>query len=301
MSTALTAAVRANGLGKRFGKKWALQDCTFDVPEGSVCGLVGANGAGKTTLLRLLVGLSTPTTGTAEVSGQRPGDDVGFLREIGYLAQEIPLYRRWDTEDHLQMGAHLNSGWDDAGTRDRLRSLGIPFDQRVGTLSGGQRAQVALALALGKRPRVLLLDEPVAALDPLARREFLSTLSEAVAEGDLTVVLSSHLVADLERVCDHLVVLANSRTMLAADLDDVLASHRVLTAPRRDTATIERDHHVLRQELTPRQVSLWVRLNGPVHDPVWQVDDLGLEDIVLAYLGADGSQPAALSPVGGVR
>ncbi len=301
MSTALSAAVRAAGLGKRFGKKWALQDCTFDVPEGAVCGLVGANGAGKTTLLRLLVGLSTPTTGTADVSAQRPGDDVGFLREVGYLAQEIPLYRRWDTEDHLQMGAHLNANWDDAGARDRLRALGIPFDQRVGTLSGGQRAQVALALALAKRPRVLLLDEPVAALDPLARREFLSTLSEAVADGDLTVLLSSHLVADLERVCDHLVVLANSKTMLAADLDDVLASHRVLTAPRRDTSAIERDHNVLRQESTPRQVSLWVRLNGPVHDPAWQVDDVGLEDIVLAYLGADGTQPAALSPVGGAR
>jgi ABC-2 type transport system ATP-binding protein len=297
----MSAAIVTDGLGKRYRSKWALRDCGLEVPEGRVCGLVGANGAGKTTLLRLLAGLSRPSAGSAEVAGRAPSDDAAFLGEIGYLAQEIPLYKRWSAEDHLRMGAHLNRSWDDVASRDRLRALRIPLDQRVGTLSGGQRAQVALALALAKHPRVLLLDEPVAALDPLARREFLRTLGEAVADGDLTVVLSSHLVADLERVCDHLVVLAESRTVLADELDEVLASHRLLTGPRRDTAAVERQHTVLRIERTHRQVSLWVRLNGPLHDPGWQVAELGLEEIMLAYLGLTGSEPdeRVLSEVAG--
>ncbi|MDX6257861.1 MAG: type transport system ATP-binding protein [Frankiales bacterium] len=280
----MTAAVQVAGLGKRYGKKWALQDATFDLPAGRVCGLVGANGAGKTTLLRMLAGLSKPTAGSAIVEGRVPGDEVDFLSEVGYLAQEVPLYVRWTAEDHLRMGAALNPGWDDKGARDRLESLGIPFDQRVGTLSGGQRAQVALAIALSKKPSVLLLDEPVAALDPLARRDFLSTLTEAVADTDLTVILSTHLVSDLERVCDHLVVLDAAHTMLAEGVDEVMATHRLLTAARRDIRDLERDHTVLRVEQTPRQVSVWVKLEGPVHDPLWQVSELGLEDIVLAYL-----------------
>ena len=286
------SAIVTEGLGKRYGSKWALRDCTFAVPAGRVCGLVGANGAGKTTLLRLLTGLSRPTAGRAEVVGQVPGDRSEFLGEIGYLAQDVPLYRRWSVADHLRMGAHLNPRWDDAAGRERLRALRIPLEQKVGTLSGGQRAQVALALALAKRPRVLMLDEPVAALDPLARRNFLSTLAEAVTDGELTIILSSHLVADLERVCDHLVVLAESRTVLAAELDDVLATHRLLTGPRRDTTAIEREHTVLRSERTHRQVSLWVRLDGPLHDPNWQVEELNLEEIMLAYLGLGSSERA---------
>jgi ABC-2 type transport system ATP-binding protein len=290
----VTAALTTSGLGRRFGSRWAVQDCTLSIPEGRVCGLVGANGAGKTTLLRMLAGLSTPTTGDLEVCGRRPGDDVAFLSDVGFLAQEIPLHKRWNAEDHLRFGAAMNPRWDDAVARERLHALQIPFEQPIRTLSGGQRAQVALALCLGKRPRVLLLDEPVAALDPLARREFLSTLASAVADGDLTVVLSSHLVTDLERICDYLVVLAASQTMLAADIEDVLATHRILTSPRRDTSAIERDHVVLQRESTQRQTSLWVRLNGPVHDPAWQVDELGLEDIVLAYLGSQ--HPLERSP-----
>jgi ABC-2 type transport system ATP-binding protein len=291
----VTAAVQVSGLGKRFGRKWALQDSTFEIPAGKICGLVGANGAGKTTLLRLLSGLSTPSAGSAQVVGMAPGDRAEFLSQVGYLAQEIPLYQRWDAEDHLRMGAALNPRWDDATARGRLLDLGIPLDQRIGTLSGGQRAQVALALALGKRPAVLLLDEPVAALDPLARRDFLSTLTEAAADltsDGLTILLSTHLVSDLERVCDHLVVLDRSRTMLAADVDEVMTTHRLLTAPRRDLTALQRDHTVLRVEETQRQTSAWVRLQGPLVDPTWQVDDLGLEDIVLAYLD-NGRRPGA--------
>ncbi len=284
-------AIVADGLGKRYGAKWALRDCSFAIPQGRVCGLVGANGAGKTTLLRMLSGLSRPTTGRAEVAGQTPRDAVEYLGEIGYLAQDVPLYRRWSVTDHLRMGAHLNPRWEDTAGRERLRALRIPLEQKVGTLSGGQRAQVALALALAKQPHVLMLDEPVAALDPLARRGFLSTLSEAVADGELTVILSSHLVADLERVCDHVIVLSDAQTLLADDLDDVLATHRLLTGPRRDTAAIERDHTVLRIEKTHRQVSMWVQLHGPLHDPNWHVEELGLEEIMLAYLGLGSAAP----------
>jgi ABC-2 type transport system ATP-binding protein len=278
-------AVSAAALGKRFKNKWALADCAFDIPEGKICGLVGSNGAGKTTLLRLITGLAKPSSGTVAVFGQAPADTREFLHDVGFLAQDVPLYKRWNSEDHLALGAHLNPRWDDGLTRDRIRSLGIPLDQRVGTLSGGQRAQVALAMALGKGPRLLLLDEPVAALDPLARRDFLAVLAEAVAEGDLTVILSSHLVGDLERICDHLVLLDTGRLALAADLEDVLASHRLLTAPRRNTFALERDHTVLRLERTQRQVSAWVRLDAPLHDPGWEVRELGLEDIALAYMG----------------
>ena len=286
----MSAAIETTGLGRRFGSKWAVQDCTIAVPEGRVCGLVGANGAGKTTLLRMLAGLSRPSAGSAMVCGRAPADTTAYLRDVGFLAQEIPLHRRWTAADHLRFGAATNPRWDDAIARDRLRSLGIPLDQQVRTLSGGQRAQVALALCLGKRPRVLMLDEPVAALDPLARREFLSSLASAVAEGELTVVLSSHLVGDLERICDYLVVLAASKTVLAADIEDVLATHRLLVGPRRDTTSIERDHVVLHRESTARQTSLWTRLNGAVHDPAWQIEELSLEDIVLAYLGAGRSR-----------
>jgi ABC-2 type transport system ATP-binding protein len=278
-------AIITAGLGKRFGRTWAVRDCTFEVPAGSLCALVGGNGAGKTTLLRMLVGLSRPTVGKLDVAGRPPADNVSFLADVGFLAQETPLYRRWTAEDHLAFGAHLNPRWDDAGTRDRLGRLGIPLDRRVETLSGGMRAQVALALALGKRPRVLLLDEPVAALDPLARRDFLATLTAAVADENLTVLLSSHLLADLERVCDHLVLLSTGRLELCADIDEMAAAHKRLTAPARDTVLLERDHHVVQVERTPRQVSVIARMGiGPIEDG-WHIEDVGLEEIVLAYLG----------------
>jgi ABC-2 type transport system ATP-binding protein len=173
--------------------------------------------------------------------------------------------------------------------RTRLAELRIPLDRPVGKLSGGQRAQVALTLTLAKRPRVLLLDEPVAALDPLARRNFLATLAAAVADAEagLTVVLSSHLIADLERVCDHLILLAGSRVQLCGDIDTLLAEHKVLVGPRKDTTPIERAHTVVHTVTTPRQSTLLVRLNGPVIDPAYQAEDVTLEELVLAYMGAD--------------
>ena len=280
-------AVVTSGLTKCYGKVRALTDCTISVPEGRISALIGPNGAGKTTLLRLLAGLARPTAGQVTVNGTTPRQDPAFLAGIGFLAQDIPLYRRLSAEDHVRAGAHLNPRWDAESVRERLTSLKIPLNRAVGKLSGGQRAQVALALILAKRPRMLLLDEPVAALDPLARRNFLGLLADAVAAGGLTVVLSSHLVADLERVCDHLIMLASSHVQLCGDIEDLLAEHQVLTGPRKDTTAIEQSHRVVQVTRTPRQTTLLLRLNGPVIDPAFQASDVGLEELVLGYMGQD--------------
>jgi ABC-2 type transport system ATP-binding protein len=302
MSTLTAPAIAATGLGKRYGSRWALRDCSVLVPRGHVSALVGPNGAGKTTLLKILAGLSAPSTGEAAVLGRVPGQTGEFLASIGYLAQDVPLYKRLSADDHLGIGAHLNRRWDAAGARARLARLRIPTDRPVATLSGGQRAQVGLSLALAKRPQVLLLDEPVAALDPLARREFLASLTEAAADGDLSVIVSSHLLHDLERVCDHLILLAGSRTRLCGGIDDVLASHRVLVGPRRDIADAGRGLHVIKATQTTRQTRLLVRLGNPVLGPSWAVTEAGLEDIVLAYMG-DGNTPTAtaLTAIGPAR
>jgi ABC-2 type transport system ATP-binding protein len=302
----MTAVIETRGLTKRYRQVTALADCTVSVPEGRISALVGPNGAGKTTLLRLLAGLAAPTAGQATVLGGAPRQDPAYLAEVGFLAQEIPLYRRFTAEDHIGMGAHLNPRWDGESVRTRLRGLKIPLDRPVGTLSGGQRAQVALALTLAKRPKLLLLDEPLAALDPLARRNFLATLTEAAADGGLTIVLSSHLLADIERVCDHLILVASSHVQLCGDIDTVLGQHRILVGPRKDTTALARAHAIVREDTTPRQTTLLVRLNGPVPDPAWSVEEPNLEEIVLAYMSQDEAggtdRPAAtLSAVGGER
>ncbi len=293
-------AIETMGLGKRFGSLWALQDCSIHVPQGVVAALVGPNGAGKTTLLRMLVGLRTPSAGHAVVLDRSPGPDSEFLASIGYLAQEAPLYKRLSAADHLELGGHLNARWDKEVATSRLVSLRIPLDRPIGALSGGQRAQVALGLALAKKPQVLLLDEPVAALDPLARREFLASLTAAVADGDLTVVLSSHLLHDLERVCDHIILLAASRTQLCDSIDNVLESHKALVGPRQSVAEAERVFDVVRAVHSERQTRLLVRLNGPVLDPKWDVSDVGLEDIVVAYMGNADSAAAGSPSLTGV-
>jgi ABC-2 type transport system ATP-binding protein len=303
----MTAVIETSGLTKRYRRVTALGDCTISVPESRISALVGPNGAGKTTLLRLLAGLAAPTAGLAAVLGGPPRQDPAYLAEIGFLAQEIPLYRRRTARDHIGMGAHLNPHWDGESVRARLGGLKIPLDRPVGTLSGGQRAQVALALTLAKRPRLLLLDEPLAALDPLARRNFLATLAEAAAGGNLTIVLSSHLIADIDRVCDHLILLAASRVQLCGDIQTLLAGHRILIGPRKDTTAIARTHTIVREDATARQTTLLVRLNGPVIDPAWTVEEPTLEEIVLGYMSQDqddhgtGREAARLSAVGGDR
>jgi ABC-2 type transport system ATP-binding protein len=281
----VTAVLQTHGLGKNYGRRTALSDCTLDVPAGRVVGLVGPNGAGKTTLLNLAVGMLTPTSGTIEVLGGRPAAGPAQLAKIGFVAQDTPTYAGLSVEDHLQFGARLNPGWDDALARSRIERLGLDPTQRAGKLSGGQRAQLALTLGVAKRPELLILDEPVASLDPLARREFLQDLMEAVAEHELSVVLSSHLVSDLERVCDYLIVLVASRVQLAGDLDALLATHHRLTGARRDPDTLPADQHVISASHTDRQTTLLVRTDGPIHDPAWTVGQLSLEDLVLAYMG----------------
>jgi ABC-2 type transport system ATP-binding protein len=281
--------IETHGLSKRYRRVTALSEATITVPEGRISALAGPNGAGKTTLLRLLTGLARPTAGDVAVLGGTPRQDPAFLAGIGFLAQEIPLYRRFTAEDHIGIGAHLNPRWDAGSVRQRLKGLSIPLDQAVGTLSGGQRAQVALALTLAKRPSVLLLDEPVAALDPLARRHFLATLAEAVAGGGLTVMLSSHLVADLERVCDHLILLSSSRVQLCGDIDTLLTEHQILVGPRKDTTALEKTHTVVQATRTARQTTLLIRRNGPVIDPAFEAADVSLEELVLGYMGQDAA------------
>src|SRR5437764_5356507 len=288
------AALEAAGLGKRYGSKWALRDCSLELATGSVSALVGPNGAGKTTLLQLAVGLSRPSAGSVTVLGHSPLTDAqSLLPRIGFVAQEHPLYRGFTVSDTLKLGRKLNPSWDESAALARIEHLGLPLGQKVGKLSGGQQAQIALTLALAKRPEVLLLDEPVASLDPLARREFLQSVMEAVAETGMTVVLSSHIVADLERVCDHLVILSQARPLLIGAIDDVVASHRLLTGPRADAADVNRVHDVIRATHTKRQTSLVVRANGHVYDAAWELHEIDLEEIVLAYLGYGVDDEAA--------
>lgn len=280
----MTAALAASGLGKRYGRRWALTDCTLHVPQGRVVGLVGPNGAGKTTLLHLAVGLMRPTTGSIEVLGRQPADDAGQLSRVGFVAQDTPAYSWLSVDDHLRLGAWLNPGWDDKLAERRIGQLGLDPGQRAGKLSGGERAQLALTLAVAKRPELLILDEPVASLDPLARREFLQLLMATVTEDELSIVLSSHLVADLERVCDYLVVLASSRVQVAGEVDQLLATHRRLIGPRCGPRALPADHEVIQESHTDVQSTLLVRCDGPVYDPAWTVEELSLEDLVLAYM-----------------
>ncbi len=215
----MSSVLSTEGLSKRYGSRWALERCTLEIPACHIVGLVGPNGAGKTTLLQLAVGLLEPTAGSIRVLGHDPRDGPGPLRRVGFVAQDTPTYAGMTVADHLAMGSWLNEGWDRALAEGRIEELGLDPAQRAGSLSGGQRAQLALTLAIAKRPELLLLDEPVASLDPLARRDFLRHLMAAVVEQGMSVVLSSHLVADLERVCDHLVVLCAARVQVAGELD----------------------------------------------------------------------------------
>jgi ABC-2 type transport system ATP-binding protein len=279
-------ALETSGLGKRYKQSWALRDCSLTLPAGRIAGLVGPNGAGKTTLLHLAVGLLRSNAGSIRVLGANPYDNRDLLARIGFLAQDTPLYQDFTGTELLTLGRKLNRRWDDVFARERLAKLGVPLDRKVATLSGGQRAQLALALAIAKRPELLLLDEPVASLDPLARREFLQTLIAIVAEFGLTVVLSSHLVADLERVCDHLIVLSEGQVQVFGETDDLLAAHRLLVGPRSPHTGIAGVAQVVRASDTERQTTVLARVNGPIPDPMWTVNEVTLEELVLAYLGA---------------
>jgi len=280
----MTTVVEARGLSKRYRQVQALADCTLSIPAGQVVGLVGPNGAGKTTLLHLATGLIAPTSGAIEVLGGRPASSPAQLARVGFVAQDTPTYAALSVADHLRLGERMNPGWDAALAHDRIRRLGLEAAKRAGKLSGGQRAQLALTLAIAKRPELLILDEPVASLDPLARREFLQSLMEHTADQQVSVVLSSHLVADLERVCDYLIVLVASRVRVAGEVDRLLAAHRLVTGPRRDPAALPVGWEVVTASHTDRQSTLLIRTEAAIHDPAWTVTQVTLEDMVLGYM-----------------
>ena len=289
----MTAAVETRALGCRFGDLWALRDCTFEIPPGSVAALVGPNGAGKSTLLNLLVGLLPASEGGARVFGDVPDDRPAFLGRVGFVAQDAPLYRDFSAADHLRMARHLNRVWHEDETRERLRAARVPLDRRASTLSGGQRAQLALALAAGKQPDLLLLDEPLASLDPIARRDFLQTLMSTSATGT-TVMLSSHLIGDLAHVCDFLIVIVAGRVRLAGNLDELLAQHRWVVASADDAARLPAGVDVVIAYEQERNARLLVRTTGPLLNPALVTAPVDLEDLVLAYLESrPGEQDAA--------
>ncbi|SNS51312.1 ABC-2 type transport system ATP-binding protein [Streptosporangium subroseum] len=292
----MTSVLQAQALGKRYGKRWALRECTIDIPAGHVVGLVGPNGAGKTTLLKLAGGQLEPTAGDITVLGGRPGGTPAQLARVGFVAQDTPVYAGLTVADHLRLGARLNPRWDDGMARERIAQLGLVPTHRAGKLSGGQRAQLALTLGLAKRPELLILDEPVASLDPLARREFLQGLTEATVAHDFNVVLSSHLVSDLERVCDFMIVLVDSRVQMAGEVDRLLATHHRLTGPRRDPDRLPADQHVISAHHTDRQSTFVVRADAPIHDPAWTVTRLSLEDLVLAYMDRQTAENRRVAP-----
>jgi ABC-2 type transport system ATP-binding protein len=283
----MIAPIEATGLGKRFGRTWALHDCSIRVPAGKIAGLVGPNGAGKTTFLHLAAGLLRPTLGEIAVFGRSPQDQLLLLLDrVGFVAQDTPLYSGFSVGDMLRFGRRLNRRWDQGAAEERLWTLNIAFDKKVGQLSGGQRSQVALALALGKHPELLLLDEPVARLDPLARREFMGRLTEAVAEEGSTVLLSSHVMADLERVCDYLIIIAAGRVQVAGDIEALLASHHLLVGPRVNQDVRLNGVELVKSQHTERQSSLWIRGPVPTLGAGWREEPLPLEELVITYLSA---------------
>jgi ABC-2 type transport system ATP-binding protein len=282
--TATEYALRTDGLGKRYRRTWALRDCSLSVPTGRVTALVGPNGAGKSTFLRLVVGLLAPTTGSVQVLGESPATNTPqVLSRIGFLAQDHPLYKHFTVAELLRLGRSCNLRFDQGLAERRLAQLEIPLDRKAGALSGGQQAQVALALALAKRPDLLVLDEPMASLDPVARLEFLQALMSAVATDGMTVLFSSHVVPELERVCDHLIVLNHSRVTLAGDIDSLVGEHRMLVGPR-TTADLDKAGTVVEATHSERHTTLLVRDGGGPAAPGWQPSPVGLEDLVLAYL-----------------
>ncbi len=280
----MTNVLEARGLGKQYRGRWALEDCYLSIPAGSVVGLVGPNGAGKTTLLHLATGLIRPSAGTIEVLGGRPAANRRQLAKVGFVAQDTPTYASMSIADHLRLGAHLNRGWDSQFARDRIEKLGLDPKLRVGRLSGGQRAQIALTMAIAKAPELLILDEPVAALDPLARREFIEALLEAVTAYEMSVVLSSHLISDLELACDYLIVLSGVRVQLAGQVDELLHDHRQLTAVDTEPGRLPHEGDVIAARRADRRTTVVVRSQAPLHDADWTVSQVGLEELVLAYM-----------------
>ncbi|PRY56903.1 ABC transporter ATP-binding protein [Glycomyces artemisiae] len=279
-----TPVIATNALTKRYGPHAALTDVTLDIPAGRIVGLVGPNGAGKSTLLALAAGLIRPTAGTIDVLGNRPAADAAQLARVGFVAQDTPVYAQLTVADHLRLGEKLNPRWDAKLADERLRQTGLDPAKKAGRLSGGQKAQLALTLAAAKRPDLMIFDEPVAALDPLARRSFLQSLMEFVADMDVSVLLSSHLIADVERVCDHLVILAESRVQVAGEIDDLTAAHHRIVGPRGALDQLPPGVDVVAADHTDRQTTLIVHNTAGAPLDLPGAEPIGLEDMVLTYL-----------------
>ena len=281
-----TAALETNDLGKRYRTKWGLRDCSLTLPKGRVAALVGPNGSGKSTLLRMTAGITRPTTGDIAVFGTSPQHQtVDAVSRIGYLDQERPLYKTFKVSEMLRMGRELNPRWDDAAARSYLGELDIALDIRVGKLSVGQQAQVALTLCISKRPELLLLDEPVAALDPLARSQLMQVLLSSVVEYGTTVLLSSHALSDLEVACDYLIILSAARVTLADDLEHVRDAHRLLVGPLRPRSDVPAGATVVSAIDTERQSTWLVSCDRPISDPSWDVAEPTLETVFIALTG----------------
>jgi ABC-2 type transport system ATP-binding protein len=293
--------IEANALGKRYGSTWALRECTLAIPDGHVAALVGPNGAGKTTLLNLAVGLTDPTAGTVAVLGGTRAGSPSALDGIAFVAQDAPLYRNLSVADMLHLTRNLNRHFDQGYAEARLGELGIPLKRKAGKLSGGQQAQLALTLALARRPRLLVLDEPMAMLDPLARHDFMAKVMTAMAEDGVSVVLSSHVLAELERVADYLILLSGGSVQMAGEVDDLLARHRVLTGPVTEADRYAERLGVVHSRRGEAQAHLLIRTNGTT-DPVppgWETHPVSLEELTLAYLREPGA--ASLPGPSGAR
>lgn len=278
--------IETHTLGKSYGQTRALHDCTLAIPEGHVVALVGPNGAGKTTLLNLAVGLAVPTSGEVTVLGGRPAGSPPALDGIAFVAQDTPLYKNLSAADLVHETRNLNRRFDRGYAGQRLGELGIPLRQKAGEMSGGQQAQLALTLALARRPQLLVLDEPLAMLDPLARLDFMATVMSAVADDGISVVLSSHVLAELERVCDYLVLLSRGRVQVVGEVDDLLAHHRVLTGPVSESERYAQKWNVVHASRDASRVHLRVRCDGTA-DPVpagWEARPITLEELTIAYL-----------------
>ncbi|MEU6991718.1 ABC transporter ATP-binding protein [Streptomyces sp. NPDC046465] len=283
-------AIEASALTKRHGRRPALDACSFRLPTGRVCAVVGPNGAGKSTLLALAAGLDRPTEGTLTVLGTNPAK---ARARVAYVAQDKPLHPQLTIADTLRLGAELNPGRWDAGTAARVVGGGdLDLNARVRTLSGGQRTRVALALALGKRAELLLLDEPMADLDPLARHQLMGTLMAEAAEHGTTVVMSSHIVTELADSCDYLLLVSGGRIRLGGGIDDLVGAHRLVTGRGPESRLFP--HTVVESRTTGRGLSALIRPEGPVGDD-WGVEEPSLEELLLAHLRSPDT-PALLTP-----
>lgn len=291
----MNLALEAERLSKRYGRRTALADCDLRVPRGRVVGLVGPNGAGKSTLLNLACGLIGPSSGAIRVLGARPAASAAHLAKVGFVAQDTPVYAGLTVAEHLRMGARLNPGWDTALAERRIREIGLDPASRASRLSGGQRAQLALTVAAAKRPELLILDEPAAALDPLARRTFMANLSEFVAELGAGAVLSSHLLGDVEQVCDYLIVLSAARVQVAGTVEELLTSHHRLLGAGGDPCVLPPGVELVHAEGGAAGDAL-VRTGGGMPPGPWEARRPTLEDLVLAYMtraGLPGARSAA--------